>query len=285
MKKLKRNIKKFFKRFITVVNRSDMVVLPGNLAFYIVLAIIPTITLITYLASNLNLSTVVISNFLESAFSKDVAAVFLSTSASSYAGLQLTVVLIFCYYIASNGMNSMIVTSNAIYGIKNGNWFKRRLKAIFMSIVFVLLIVFLLVIPIFGDQIINLIETVNMNANVTSLIVKVYSYLQNPLMWILLFIMIKLLYVLAPDRQIKAYKTNYGAIFTTVMWILTTWVYSYYINHFADVTAVYGGLASLCVMMIWFFFLAFFFVIGMSLNYQKEIEELEETTSIKTQKK
>lgn len=285
MKKLKRNIKRFFKRFWTVINRSDMVVLPGNLAFYIVLALIPTITLITYIASTLNLSTDFIFNFLEKAFSRKMASLFLSTSTASYAGLKLTVILVFSYYISSNGMNSVIVTSNAIYGIKNGNWFKRRLKAIFMSIVFVLLIVFLLVIPIFGDRIINLIETVNLNQNVTNIIVQIYNYLQNPFMWILLFLFIKLIYVMAPDRYMPSYKTNYGAIFTTITWILTTMIYSYYINNFANMSALYGGLTNLCVLMIWFFLLAFFFVIGMSLNYQKEKEELEKTTKIVNKEK
>ena len=62
---MKKRIKNFFKRFIKVINRSDMKVLPGSLAFFMILAVVPTLTLLTYLASVLNLSVDFIYNFLE----------------------------------------------------------------------------------------------------------------------------------------------------------------------------------------------------------------------------
>ena len=106
---MKKRIKNFFKRFIKVINRSDMKVLPGSLAFFMILAVVPTLTLLTYLASVLNLSVDFIYNFLEKAFSNDVASLLLSTSAVLNPGIKLTIVLVVCYYIASNGMDSVIV--------------------------------------------------------------------------------------------------------------------------------------------------------------------------------
>ena len=176
---MKKKIKRLFKRINKVLKRPEMVLLPGQLAFFLVLAIIPTMTLITYAASILNLSTEFLYDFLAKAFSSEVANIMLSTSNASNAGLKLTIVLLMCYYIASNGTSSVIVTSNTIYGVKNGSWFKRRLKAIFMAIVFVLIIVFLLIIPIFGDQIVSVIEKVNMNPSVTRTIVNVFNISGN----------------------------------------------------------------------------------------------------------
>jgi len=62
--KVKGSIKDFFKNFYRVIRRNDMVILPGNLAFYFVLAIIPTLTILSYGASILNLSTDVIYDFI-----------------------------------------------------------------------------------------------------------------------------------------------------------------------------------------------------------------------------
>lgn len=278
---MKTKIKEFWHNIKKVLNRPDMILLPGQLAFFLVLATIPTMTLITYVASVLNLSIDVLYDFLSKAFSEDIATLMLSTSNMGNAGLNLTIVIITCYYLASNGTSSVIVTSNTIYGIKNDSWLKRRFKAIIMSFIFILLIVFLLVVPIFGEQIIHLIQMVNMNENVTNIISKIFLYLRSPVMWLVLFLLIKTLYVLAPDRKIIAHNANYGAIFTTVAWIIVTEIYSLYINHFANYSAFYGGLTSVCVLMIWFYFLAYFFVIGMSLNYQKENNELEKTGVIK----
>ena len=46
---------------------------------------------------------------------------------------------------------------------------------------------------------------------------------------------------------------------------------------------IYGGLANICVLMIWFYLLAYIFVIGMALNNQKENEDLENTVIIKNE--
>ncbi len=277
---MKKRIKDFFVRIIKVNKRPDMILLPGQLAFFLVLATIPTITLITYGASILNLSTDFLESFFVKAFSKDIADLLLSVSNASNAGIKLTLALLFSYYIASNGAASVIITSNQIYGLENGSWGKRRLKAIFMTFIFVLIIVFLLIIPIFGDQIISVIQKVNMNQKVTSLIVTIFNYLKSPIMWIFLFLLIKLIYVMAPDKHIKSHNANYGAIFTTVSWILTTEIYSYYINNIANYSALYGSLTGICVLMIWFYFISYFFVIGLSLNFQRENEELEKNASL-----
>lgn len=282
---MKNKVKEFISRFNKVINRPEMIILPGQLAFFLMLAIIPTLTLITYGASVLNLNTDVLYDFLQKAFSSDIADMLLSTSNATNAGLKLTIIILVCYYIASGGTASVIVTSNTIYGIKNGNWFKRRFKSFIMAFIFVLIIVFLLIIPIFGDQIVNLIEKVNMNQDITNIVVAVFGYLKSPIMWIFLFLLIKILYILAPDKYIKSHNTNYGAIFTTITWILTTYIYSFYINHIANYSALYGSLTSICILMIWFFFISYFFVVGMALNYQKESDELEKTGSLKINKK
>ena len=70
--RVKSSVKRFIDNFFKVVKRPDMVLLPGNLAFFFVLAIVPTIGLISYAASMLNLNTNLIFRFLESLFSKEV---------------------------------------------------------------------------------------------------------------------------------------------------------------------------------------------------------------------
>ncbi len=274
-KKVNKEFKSFFKRIKKVLKRPDMALLPGELAFFFVLSIIPTLTLISYGASILNLSTDVITNFLEKAFSPTIASLILGGSTLPQAGLKLTIVLIVCYYISSNGMNSIIVTSNAIYGIENGNWFIRRIKAISMSVIFTILLLFILLFPVFGNLLITMVQNAHLASGVTSTLIKVVTSLQSPFIWIILFFLIKIMYIIAPDRSVKAQNTNYGAIFTTIAWIVTTVCYSYYINNIADYTAFYGNLTNICVLMIWFYLIAFFFVIGMSLNYQRETDRNE----------
>lgn len=278
---MKARIKRFFNRVKKVINRPEMRILPGQLAFFLVLAIIPTLTLISYAASKLNLSMEFISNFLTRAFSSEISDVLLGVSTGSNVGFKLAFIIVMAYYLSSNGMASVIITSNTIYGIEESGWIKRRLKAILMSLIFGLVIIFLLLVPIFGNKIMDLILMVNLNSQVSDVIYKVFNYLQNPILIILLFVLIKIIYVLSPNRKIKSHNANYGAIFTTIAWILTTNIYSFYVNNFSNIKTFYGAWANVCVLMVWIYFISYFFVIGIALNYQKESEEFEETMNVK----
>ena len=174
----------------------------------------------------------------------------------------------------------MIVTSNAIYGIKDSSFLKRRLKAFVMTIFLIILFIFILVVPLFGERIIELIKYVNLNANITEIITAVFNFIKGPISWLVIFIFIKLLFTLAPDRKLPSKNVNYGAIFTSIMWIIVTSVYSFYINHFAAYDVFYGSLANIVILMVWFYLLSYIFTIGLALNYREEEVQLEKTGQI-----
>jgi len=56
------------KRLWKILIRPEMLVLPGQLAFFLLLAIVPTITLIVYGVSLFNVSVDFLSNFLIKSF-------------------------------------------------------------------------------------------------------------------------------------------------------------------------------------------------------------------------
>lgn len=284
MNRIKKNLKSFLKNFKKVLKRPEMAILPGQLAYFFVLAIVPTITLITYGAALLNLSTDIIYDFLKSAFSSDIADMLLSATNVNTGGFGFLVVVITGYFIASNGPASIIITSNTIYGEKQESFLRRRVKSIIMTFVLVLLFIFMLIVPVFGDKIVSLFEYVNMSSVVTHQVSLVMSLLRGPITWLIMYIFIKILYAMAPNKKVGSKNVGYGAIFTTFAWVLITEIYSHYINHFANYTTFYGGLANIVILMFWIYLLAYAFTIGMALNYRKEEEKLEHTGQINLEK-
>ena len=280
MKKLKLELKEFYENFKKVLFKPEMAILPGQLAYFFVLAIVPTITLISYEAALLNLSTDVIYDFIGSAFSSDIASMLLATTSSSEKGIGFFLVVIVGYFIASNGPASIIITSNTIYGEKQEGFFKRRLKALIMTFVLVLLFIFMLIVPIFGTKIIELFKFVDLNSNVTDNVSMIITFLQGPITWLIMYFFIKILYTMAPNKKERSKNVGYGALFTTFSWVIITYIYSYYINNLAHYSTFYGGLANIVILMFWFYLLAYAFTIGMALNYRKEEIELEKTGTI-----
>lgn len=280
MKKLKLELKEFYENFKKVLFKPEMAILPGQLAYFFVLAIVPTITLISYETALLNLSTDVIYDFIGSAFSSDIASMLLATTSSSEKGIGFFLVVIVGYFIASNGPASIIITSNTIYGEKQEGFFRRRLKALIMTFVLVLLFIFMLIVPVFGTKIIELFKFVDLNSNVTDNVSMIITFLQGPITWLIMYFFIKILYTMAPNKKVRSKNVGYGALFTTFSWVIITYIYSYYINNLAHYSTFYGGLANIVILMFWFYLLAYAFTIGMALNYRKEEIELEKTGTI-----
>jgi len=272
-------LKEFLKRIWDVIRQPEMLVLPGQLAYFFLLAIVPTITLIAYGASFFHLSFDFISNFISKAFGSDVASLVIPIVSNIDINFQFFLTLAIGFYAASTGASSIIITSNEMYGIPNSSFLHRKIKAIIMTFILVLLLLFLLLIPVFGDKIIDMLHFVNLNPNVTDTISFTINLVKGPISWFISFFLIKIIYTMAPDREISSRTNTYGAIFTTFGFIIATMIYSFYINHFAHYANVYGGLAGFVILMVWLYILAYIFVIGIAINAQK----LEKTGDIKSE--
>ena len=102
----------------------------------------------------------------------------------------------------------MIITSNEIYKVESKGILSRRLKAIAMTFILVLLFLFLLLVPVFGDTIFNILTSNIPNKQTVSFAYNIYKLIQYPITLVLVFYNIKLLYTVGPDRKIKAKTRN-----------------------------------------------------------------------------
>lgn len=275
-KKRINNIKCFFKRVWEILCQPEIIILPGQLAFFVILSLVPIITLIGYGASFFGISIDTIVKTLEANFSPGVTEMMIPIISGQAIDLKLVIMFIVMFYVASNGADSIIIVSNEIYNIKQSSWIKRRIKAIFLTIAIVVLILFVLLVPAFGTKIINAVDYFNIKSTLANIL----EIMQGPISWVIIFIFIKIIYTISPDRPQPSARLNFGAIFTTVGWVITTQIYSYYISHFARYDLFYAGLSNIAILMLWIYLLSSIFVIGMSLNSKVELEELEITGSI-----
>ena len=81
---------------------------------------------------------------------------------------------------------------------------------------------------------------------------------------------------MAPDKPIPSRTTTYGALFTTIGWIVSTEIYSFYVREFAHYNILYGSVANLIILFLWIYILSYIFVLGMALNATNYEEKKEE---------
>lgn len=266
---MKKRIKNFLHYLYLGIKRPEMEVLPGNLAFFFMMMIIPLLTILGLIISNLDVGTPSVYDALIKNFPKNIADLIISISGDSSSGIGIFVLMFSSLVLASNGTYSMIVTSNSIYGIKKSSYIKNKIKSIILMVALIVLFTMLLFIPMFNSNLIKFLGDLLHIDLASSFLVNLYHILKYPVMFVLVFIFIKILYKFSPSDKVKR-KTTYGAIFSSILLILTTFIYSFYIEYFSTFENFYGGISSILSLMIYLNLVSYIFVLGMSINYARE---------------
>lgn len=251
-----------FSKVVKLISDDNMQILPGELAFFIILSFFSIIPLIGLITSSF-ISIDVIKD-LENSLPAGVYQILVSLLDVKSSG-SIIIFVIVALYFSSDGANALIITSNVIYKIPNDHFLKRKVKAIVMTILLIFLIIFVVVIPAFGDIIINLIKD-NYPGSLINHIGILYNYLKIPLSFILIFLIIKILYTIAPDKKIPSFYNNYGTLFTTISWIIVTRIYSWYLSLYNTYSLFYGSFANVVILFFWMYILSFVLTLGMAIN-------------------
>ena len=278
-----KKVKDFFKEFYYIFTKKEITVLPANLAYFFFTSTIPIITILIYAATSFSLSFNVVMKFLEETVSKQILNTILPIIEKSSLNGPSIFILVALFIVASNGAHSIIIASNTVFNIENKSYFYRMLKAMIITLILVLLFVFLLVVPMFGQSILKLFSYIGIQNEITFTFNMLYPILKYPISIIIVFLLVKLIYTIAPNEKIKSEYVNKGALFTTAGWVIISAVYSVYINDFAITTynLYYGSLASIIIILLWFYLMAYIFVIGLVLNYRDMEKQIEKTNKIK----
>lgn len=261
-----KKLKGYIKKIITIIRKPVMSVLPGQLAFSFVLTIIPVIALIATVGGVFSLSLSSVADFIKTSFPKAVSDMLLPLITGRGFDFNVFIFLVAAIWLASTGAYAVITAADVVYNIKQERTVKKRVKSIVMVIFMILLILFMLLIPAFGDFIFGYIANLKIFINIKSEILTIYYLLKYPISFIYIYVTIKIIYTIAPNEDIKSRSVTSGSLFTTIMWLITTQIYSYYVGNIVHYDIFYGSISNIIILLIWVYFLAYIFTIGLIIN-------------------
>lgn len=259
-------IKHYFKDLFLIIKKREMRILPGHLAFFLVLSIMPIITLISFVCSYFSFSIQDILVFLEKFMPSEVEDLIVPILTNTAGANVSFVMMIIGFFIASNGAHSIILVSNMLYDIEDRDYLFRRFKALLILVMLMLIFVFIFVFIGLGNIILKFILSFDVIPNLADYVYQLFAYLKYPIAFFITFFFIKAIYTMAPDKKISSKYTSKGALFTTLSVILVTVVYSYYANNLANYGLWYGTLANNIVLMFWVYIISYIFTIGIAIN-------------------
>ena len=79
-------------------------------------------------------------------------------------------------------------------------------------------------------------------------------------------ILFTILYSVAPNVKTKLKSVLPGAIFTSVIWLLGSFAFGFYISNFGNYSKTYGSIAGIIILLIWLYLTSFIIIIGAEIN-------------------
>ena len=95
---------------------------------------------------------------------------------------------------------------------------------------------------------------------------------------IVMIVFLLLIYKFLPNRRDTYKRQLPGAVFSTLGWMVISWVFSVYVDVFKGFSSMYGSLTTIMLIMMWMYFCMYCILIGGELNiwFGEKIDESEE---------
>lgn len=268
-------MKRQLKKIVNIFSRAELGILPASLAYYLFLAIIPILTIIVLIASSFNISLDRLAVIINDMLPQKVAEFILEIINGRGFDTNVGMFNLIAFIVSTNGTYAIIKSANSLYNVKNSDIVRDRIKSVIILIDILLLFIFMMLVPIFGEKILLFIKSTEVFSGITDELIFVINIIKWPLTFFIILINIKLIYTISPSKQISSRNTTVGALVTTISWMLFSVIFGYYIEYFARYDILYGNLSSIIILLIWLYSMSFMFVLGMIINttFYKENNE------------
>ena len=265
--------KELLKRTLRDTLKDDAQGLAAQLSYYFFLSLFPTLLCLVALAGLFPLENFVdeVTRLLEPVMPVEAIG-FIRDQMIKIAQSDDTAVLSFSILVAlwssSAAMGAIVNAMNRAYDIEDQRpWWRVKLLSIVLTIGLALFILVALTLVLAGPELADLATRWFGMSVVWAWIWKV---LQWPVVFALVAIGIGIIYYYAPDAEQDWVWITPGSLVATVLWLLASLGFRYYVVTFADYTGTYGALAGIIVILLWFYLSALAIVVGAELNAEIE---------------
>lgn len=257
----------FFQKLMFRFGKDNTSGMAAQLAYYFLLAIFPLLIFLLTLVPlfQIDQETIVsmIRDYIPSEIAGTLEGIISDVMQSSNGGL-LSFGLIATLWSASNGMTALMNAFNVAYDVEdNRNFVVSKGLSLIFTVILTLSVLLTFVLVVFGGQIGTLLfDTIGLGSEFETL----WGLVRNLLPVILVFIVFLVMYLTAPNIKLNIKSVLPGAIFTTIMFLVASWGFSFYVSNFGNYSATYGSLAGAIILVFWLYITGVIIILGAQIN-------------------
>jgi len=180
-------------------------------------------------------------------------------------GNLLSIGFLATLYFATSGISGiMSAFNNSIHVVESRSFFKQRLSAIFLVLVLSILIIISISLIITGTAFLDyFVKQGYLKSEFTYYVLMVSKWI---IIIIMFFFIISFLYYFAPAKHQRFRFISAGSTLATLLFILTSLGFNFYISNFSQYNKLYGSIGALIIILMWIYINAIVLLIGFELN-------------------
>ncbi len=240
-------------------------------AFFLILSFIPFLMLLLYLIQYTPLTEEEISQafltIIPTEFAATVSALIHQVFQRDATVLPMSIIILL--WSAGKAILSFMYGLDTINQVKRRrNYFVTRLLAMLYTLLFIVVLIFSLVLMVFGQSLEGIAEKY-----VPNLAVYISWLVNVRIIFILMVIALLFLvmYCVIPNRRTSILIQIPGAVLAALGWEILSEGFSAYLRLAPNAAWMYGNLTTVILLMVWIYFCIYSFLLGAELN--KMLEE------------
>ena len=261
----------FFKELIFRFKDDNVTAIGAQLSYYLILSIFP---FLIFFLNILSFTPLVREDVLQSIIAvlpletQNIITNLVMDTIRNSSETLLSFGAITGIWAASKGIMALIRAINKAYDVEETrSYIELRLLAIIFTLALLILLTIVLLTIVFGELIgLRIVRFLGLTLNFMIF----WEYFRVIISISSMILIFALLFRFSPSLRngntIHFKDTLPGAIFSSVGWIITSTMFSYYVNNFANYTRTYGSLGGMMVLLIWLYLSSIIVVMGGEIN-------------------
>ncbi|MCL2311451.1 MAG: YihY/virulence factor BrkB family protein [Firmicutes bacterium] len=262
-----KNFLNFIKMFIKKFNEDNVLGLSNELTYKIMLSSFPFLAFFLSFLGVVNLKIdKLVSEFSSVIPNKllNIFHIFMKEVLDQKNFSIMSISLLISIYSASSGFRSIIKGVNRAYEQKGKrNFIVKNFVSVGLVFLFALAVISSLILSISSEFIINILGNFEILGFRFGFAFKILKYI---MLFVILFFTVTLIYKFSCYKKLKVKDTIPGALFTVLLWLISSKLYTIYVENFTNYSKIYGAIAGIFILLIWLNMISILILVGCEIN-------------------
>lgn len=261
----------FLDKLLHGILEDEVPAVGGQLTYFLILSIFPFLIFFLNILSYTSIAQEeILENFLivlpteTQILLKGIVREIVGYSSETLLSLGIILSL----WTGSLGITAIIRAVNKAYDVeKRRPYWKLKGLAIIFTIALAFVLIIVLSMLVFGEIIGQKIFAI---FGATHIFYHIWEFFRIIIPVFSMVIIFALLYKFSPTPEegldIKLKDTIPGALFAAIGWIITSMIFSFYVNNFGNYSKTYGSLGGIIILLIWLYIASIMIILGGEIN-------------------